>query len=137
MQFAVYYVNSTTNGRFGCPNAQWRLKLLKNCLDKSSGENSGKNLFENQVSEKDIWNWLDKKGFFGKSTKLYDLELHVLKRPGWLQVFRFSTSVKNRESGNSSGGVDGAIQSTGNLIATRPLTNGVNCFESFVVLIET
>jgi hypothetical protein len=56
-----------------------------------------KKVFGNRVTEKDIRNWLDENGFFGNSAQLHDLELHALKRPGWLQVFRFDVLAKRRE----------------------------------------
>ena len=43
----------------------------------------------NKSAEKDIRDWLSQNGYCGKSAKFTEIELHAIKRPGWLQVFRF------------------------------------------------
>lgn len=48
-----------------------------------------RSLFRNKFAEKDIRDWLSQNGFFGKSARFAEIELHATKRPGWLQVFRF------------------------------------------------
>ncbi len=58
---------------------------------------SNHNLFSNRSAEKDIRNWLTESGFSGRTARFAELELHAIKRPGWLQVFRFSTDVENSE----------------------------------------
>jgi len=45
-------------------------------------------LFGNKSAEKDIRDWLSQQGYT-KTAQLSDVELHAIKRPGWLQVFRF------------------------------------------------
>lgn len=48
-----------------------------------------KSLIGNKSAEKDIRDWLSQNGYCGKSAKFAEIELHAIKRPGWLQVFRF------------------------------------------------
>lgn len=54
-----------------------------------------KSFISNKSTEKDIRDWLSKNGFLGKSAEFSEIELHAIKRPGWLQVFRFEVRVKN------------------------------------------
>ena len=53
-------------------------------------------LISNKCVEKDIRDWLSQNGYFGNSAKIRELELHAIKRPGWLQVFRFTVEAKTR-----------------------------------------
>ena len=53
-------------------------------------------LIGNKTAEKDIRDWLSTNGWYGNSAEFTELELHAIKRPGWLQVFRFSCNVKSR-----------------------------------------
>lgn len=48
-----------------------------------------KPLFGNKCAEKDIRDWLSENGYIGRSAKFSEIELHAIKRPGWLQIFRF------------------------------------------------
>ena len=48
----------------------------------------------NRVTEKDVRLWLDEQGWAGRSAKIEQLDLHAIKSPGWVQVFRFVASVK-------------------------------------------
>lgn len=48
-----------------------------------------KSLIGNKSSEKDIRDWLSQNGYIGKTAQFTEMELHAIKRPGWLQVFRF------------------------------------------------
>ena len=48
----------------------------------------------NRVTEKDVRLWLDDQGWAGRSAKIDQLDLHAIKSPGWVQVFRFVVSVK-------------------------------------------
>ena len=43
----------------------------------------------NKSAEKDIRDWLTENGFVGRAAKFVEIELHAIKRPGWLQIFRF------------------------------------------------
>jgi len=52
----------------------------------------------NRVAERDIRDWLNEHGYIGNSAQIEDLELHAISRPGWIQVFRFRASVKQRSS---------------------------------------
>ena len=54
----------------------------------------------NKSAEKDIRDWLLKNGYHEKSARFAEIELHAIKRPGWLQVFRFelTTLTADRES---------------------------------------
>lgn len=65
-------------------------------------------IFKNRVTEKDIRQWLDANGFFGRSAEITDLELHAIKRPGWRQVFRFTAKSKLNEEFESSSIVSSA-----------------------------
>ena len=49
-----------------------------------------KKFIKNGSTERAIRRWLDKNGFYGSSAKFDHVELHAIKRPGWLQVFRFA-----------------------------------------------
>lgn len=51
----------------------------------------------NKSTEKDIRDWLSQNGFLGKSADFAEIELHAIKRPGWLQVFRFDVRVKDAQ----------------------------------------
>lgn len=53
----------------------------------------------NRVTEKDIRNFLDRNGYFGRSAQFEELELHAIERPGWLQVFRFKVKAKSSSDG--------------------------------------
>jgi len=57
-------------------------------------------LVGNRVTEKDIRDWLEQNGFDGRSAKIEDLEIHAIKRPGWLQIFRFETQVHTASEDN-------------------------------------
>lgn len=46
-------------------------------------------LIGNKSAEKDIRDWLSANGYYGNSAKFSEIELHAIKRPGWLQIFRF------------------------------------------------
>lgn len=59
-------------------------------------------IFGNRVTEKDIRNWLDENGFFGRAARISDLELHAIKRPGWKQLFRFTARVKSNSEAPES-----------------------------------
>ena len=48
----------------------------------------------NRVTEKDVRLWLDEQGWAGRSAKFEQLDLHAIKSPGWIQIFRFTVSVK-------------------------------------------
>lgn len=52
----------------------------------------------NRVTEKDIRDWLDVQGFVGRTAKIRELELHAIKRPGWIQVFEFHLRARIRPS---------------------------------------
>jgi hypothetical protein len=59
-------------------------------------------LLGNRVTERDVRNWLDANGFYGRSAKISDLELHAIKRPGWRQVFRFCADAKTCVQGSDA-----------------------------------
>ena len=59
-------------------------------------------LVQNRTAEKDIRDWLTKRGYSGNSAKFGEVELHAIGRPGWVQVFRFDVTTmivaeQNRE----------------------------------------
>ena len=49
----------------------------------------------NKTAEKDIRDFLSSNGYYGNSAKFIELEIHAIKRPGWLQVFRFTVEAKS------------------------------------------
>lgn len=51
----------------------------------------------NKSAEKDIRDWLTRNGYQGNSARFNEIELHAIKRPGWLQIFRFDFSVLTAE----------------------------------------
>ncbi len=53
-------------------------------------------LIANKVAEKDIRDWLSEQGYLGQTAKFGEIELHAIKPPGWLQVFRFDAEVKRQ-----------------------------------------
>ena len=54
-------------------------------------------LLRNGTAERDIRDWLNDNGYYGRSAKFLELELHAIKRPGWLQIFRFSLNAKSSD----------------------------------------
>ena len=54
-----------------------------------------KSLIGNKNAEKDIRDWLAEQNFCGKSAQFTEIELHAIKRPGWLQVFRFEVRARD------------------------------------------
>ncbi len=55
-----------------------------------------RNLIGNRVAEKDVRDWLTANGYIGQTAKILELELHAIKRPGWLQIFRFHLQAKSQ-----------------------------------------
>ena len=51
----------------------------------------------NRVTEKDIRDWLDSNQYLGSTATITDLELHAIRRPGWVQVFRFEVEARIRQ----------------------------------------
>lgn len=58
-------------------------------------------LIANKVTEKDIRDWLDQQGYQGRSARFHELELHAIKRPGFLQVFRFQVEATDNSTNRS------------------------------------
>ena len=54
-----------------------------------------KSLIRNRSAEKDIRDWLSKEGWCGRTAECAEVELHAIKRPGWLQIFRFEVRARN------------------------------------------
>ena len=54
-----------------------------------------KNLIRNRSAEKDIRDWLSSQGMCGRTAEFFEIELHAIQRPGWLQVFRFEVKARN------------------------------------------
>ena len=52
------------------------------------------NLAKNRTTETDIRAWLTANGFEWKTGQIFDVELHAIQRPGWLQIFRFRVQVE-------------------------------------------
>ena len=72
---------------FGCEDISSRTFSKANHLPISVG---------NRVTEKDIRDWLEGNGFVGRTAKIRELELHAIRRPGWVQVFEFDLSARLR-----------------------------------------
>lgn len=58
---------------------------------------------KNRSAEQDIRDWLAENGYDGKSAQFEEVELHAIKRPGWLQVFRFALRCMTLESETAEG----------------------------------
>ena len=56
-------------------------------------------LIGNKVAEKDLRDWLEANGYYGRSAEIAELELAAIERPGWVQVFRFAARAKRRDGG--------------------------------------
>ena len=56
-------------------------------------------LIGNKILERDLRDWLDATGHYGRSAELEELELAAVQRPGWVQVFRFRVRAKNKATG--------------------------------------
>ena len=56
-----------------------------------------KSLIGNKSAEKDIRDWLSEQSFCGKTAQFSEVELHAIKRPGWLQVFRFEVRARKND----------------------------------------
>ena len=54
-------------------------------------------LIGNKVAEKDLRDWLEANGYFGRSAAVAELELAAIRRPGWEQVFRFRVRAKRQD----------------------------------------
>ncbi|MFK8115566.1 MAG: hypothetical protein AB8B91_25440 [Rubripirellula sp.] len=53
--------------------------------------------------EQTIRRHLTESGFFGSTAKLRNVRLVAVKKPGWLQVFRFEATARVRPEGESEG----------------------------------
>ena len=53
------------------------------------------NLIGYRVTEKEILDWMAANGYVTSAAKLTSLQLYALKRPGWVQVFRFQVEARN------------------------------------------
>ena len=53
-------------------------------------------LIANRVTEKDIRDWIAEHGGAGCGLIFAEVELAAIKRPGWLQIFRFEVTVTGR-----------------------------------------
>ena len=56
-------------------------------------------LIGNRFIEHDLRSWLDGRGYYGRSAEVRELELAAVRRPGWVQVFRFRVRAKNQTTG--------------------------------------
>jgi len=50
----------------------------------------------NRVTEQDVRDYLSRQGYRGKSARFVSLNLHAMARPGWVQVYCFAVTVKDR-----------------------------------------
>jgi hypothetical protein len=62
-----------------------------------------------RVTEKEILEWMGRNGYRTSAADLTEVQLHALKRPGWVQVFRFQVAA--RDSQNRSLSLFGALRS--------------------------
>ena len=49
------------------------------------------------MTEKDIRDWLQGKGYESKTARITGLDLHAIERPGWVQVFRFEVKLQRTD----------------------------------------
>lgn len=54
-------------------------------------------LIGNKFAERDLRDWLQSHGYFGRSAEITELELVAVRRPGWEQVFRFRLRAKRQD----------------------------------------
>ncbi len=49
--------------------------------------------FKKSVIDKDVRDWLTANGYQGKQAEIIQSDLYAIARPGWLQIYRFSTKA--------------------------------------------
>ena len=54
-------------------------------------------MIRNSTTEREIRDWLTGNGYYGRSARFQEVELHAIQRPGWLQIFRFSVTARNED----------------------------------------
>lgn len=52
------------------------------------------NLNRNRSTEKDLREYLQKIGYYGRTARFQSLKLKAIERPGWVQVFQFEVEAK-------------------------------------------
>ena len=52
-------------------------------------------MLANKTAEKDIRDFLNDRGYYGRTARFEEIELHAVQRPGWLQIIRFSVRAKS------------------------------------------
>ncbi len=67
------------------------------------------NLVGYRVTEKEILEWMAVNGYVTSAAKLSSVQLYALKRPGWVQVFRFQ--VEARDPGGQPRRLFGVLRS--------------------------
>jgi hypothetical protein len=77
----------------------------------------------NRVTEKDIRQWLDDNELQGNSAQINDLELHAIKRPGWVQLYRFSLKVRSSTEGSESDSKPIWLERTGVVLDDERIRN--------------
>lgn len=50
-----------------------------------------------RVTEKEILEWMQSQGYVTSAANLSEVQLYALKRPGWVQVFRFQIEARDRQ----------------------------------------
>ncbi|MFG0334939.1 MAG: hypothetical protein ACF8TS_16405 [Maioricimonas sp. JB049] len=55
----------------------------------------------NRVTERDIREFLTLEGYLGAGAQFAELELAAIRRPGWLQIFRFDVTARHPERGRT------------------------------------
>ena len=53
-------------------------------------------MLRNKTAEQDIRHYLATHGYYGRSARFDELELHAVGRPGWVQVFRFTVEARKQ-----------------------------------------
>ena len=51
-----------------------------------------------RVTEKEILEWMQAQGYITSAAHLTEVQLYALKRPGWVQVFRFQIEARDQQA---------------------------------------
>ena len=94
-------------------------------------------MFKNRVTEADIRDWLDENGYRGRSAKFNELELHAVRRPGWLQIFRFHCTVESDQEDNERVELWGAVQDNETRTHQKTMVTAFRSQPEQVIQLET
>lgn len=74
------------------------MRLLQKQSDRNKPQEPVKRaLISNRATEKDLRDYLDQQGYYGRSARFLSLELAAIERPGWVQVFEFQVEAKQKD----------------------------------------